>query len=97
MIMKPAVHKQGHPQHPEGRCLHCEIGGLIMEHYYGGRPMDDVFMEVVEVLAVFLAGQPDVAREKMTTRVEQGFREMVFGGAAHEIRTLIMHEDGASH
>jgi len=68
-----------------------------MEHYYGGTDMDNVFMGVVEVLAVLLAGQENNIREQMVSRMEIGFREMVFGGDAHQIRALIQHEDGLSH
>ena len=73
------------------------MNALIMEHYYSGRTMEDVLMEAMEVVAVFIAGQEDDIREKMVSKVETYFREMVFGGAADEIRTLIMYEDGVSH
>ena len=87
-------HKQGHPT--KG-CLHCDVTEQIMKHHFNGAEPEDIVMQAMEAIVMYVVGETDEYREELVRTVETGFREMVFGGAASEIRILIKHEGGARH
>ena len=90
-------HIQGHPKHSSKGCLHCDLAEVFMEYDLRGVPMEDIVMEFATVMAVYICARDDDFRENMVSKIETGFREMVFEGDAYQIRTLIMHEPNQRH
>ena len=90
-------HIQGHPQHPSKEFLHCDLAEVLMGYDSRGVPMEEILMEFATVMAMYICARDDGFRERMVTKFETGFRFMVFGSDAHQIRTLIMHEGGKRH